>query len=99
MTTMQYMTPDEIQRELGQRIRALRLTKRLTQEGVAKRADVSKMAVRSLEAGTGSSAATLIRVLKALDALSSLDALAPAPTVSPIAMLSGVRHPRRGTRH
>ena len=98
MSAMQYLTPEEIQRELGRRIRSLRLNKRLTQEGVASRADVAKMAVRNLESGKGSTLATLIRVLKALDALSSLDALAPAPTISPVAMLFGPKIPKRGTK-
>lgn len=98
MTSMQYKTPEEIQHELGQRIRALRLNKRLTQEGVAARADVARMAVRGLESGKGSTLNTLIRVLKALDALGSLEVLAPTPMISPVAMLSGPRVRQRGTR-
>lgn len=98
MSNFEYMTPQEIQQELGLRVRALRLNKRLTLEGVARRANVSKRALQNLEAGEGSSLATLIPVLKSLDALAGLDALAPVPTISPIAMLSGPRMPKRGSR-
>lgn len=98
MQTYLHGTPDELVAGLGERVRALRLGQRLTQAGVARRADVSPRAVRALEAGEGSSLSTLVRVLKALDAVDGLDALVPAPTVSPMALLEGARQPRRGTR-
>lgn len=96
---MNFKTPEEVQSDLGERLRQLRLGKRLTQAGLASRAGVSPRAVRALESGEGSNLLTLIRVLKALEALASLDALAPQPTVSPMALLAGSRMPRRGTRN
>lgn len=98
MATPAFQTPEEIQSDLGQRLRQLRLGQRLTQAGLASRADVSPRALRGLENGEGSSLITLIRVLKALGALASLDALAPQPTISPMALLAGNRAPKRGTR-
>ena len=98
MAELRFKTPDEIQAELGTRIRNLRLRKGLTQEGVASRADISSRALRSLEVGGGSSLLTLVKVLKALDALDGLEAFAPKPTVSPMAMLAGNASPKRGKR-
>ena len=99
MATPSFQTPEEIQSDLGARLRQLRLGQRLTQAGLASRAGISPRAVRALESGEGSSLITLIRVLKALGALASLDALAPQPTISPMALLAGNRAPKRGTRH
>ncbi len=98
MSDLTFQTPEEIQAALGTRIRALRLNQRLTQTGLAARSGASARAIRALESGEGSSLITLIRVLKALQALSSLDSLAPAPTISPMAMLAGKRNPQRGSR-
>ncbi|MBW8311755.1 MAG: helix-turn-helix domain-containing protein [Rhizobium sp.] len=99
MSAINFQTPEEIQSELGERLRQLRLGRRLTQAGLASRAGVSPRALRALESGEGSNLVTLIRVLKALEALASLDALAPQPTVSPMALLTGSRLPKRGTRN
>ncbi|ODU51384.1 MAG: hypothetical protein ABS98_07015 [Lysobacteraceae bacterium SCN 69-48] len=98
MATPSFQTPEEIQTDLGQRLRQLRLGQRLTQAGLASRAGVSPRALRGLESGEGSSLITVIRVLKALGALGSLDALAPQPTISPMALLAGNRARKRGTR-
>lgn len=99
MATPAFQTPEEIQSDLGERLRPLRLGQRLTQAGLASRAGVSPRALRGLESGEGSSLITVIRVLKALGALTSLDALAPQPTISPMALLAGNRARKRGTRH
>lgn len=95
MSEFKFKTPDEIQTQLGDRIRQLRLNADVTQAALADRAGVSARAVRSLERGEGSSLATLIRVLKALGAESSLDAIAPQPTISPMALLERGKAPQR----
>ena len=95
------MTPEELARELGARLRSLRIRKGLEQVDLAARAGVAVRTLRALERGSGSSTGTLLRVLKALDALDGLDALAPVPGVSPLALLKSrkvplrVRKPRR----
>jgi len=93
-----FSRPEEIQALLGQRVRSLRLNRNQDQAHVASKAGVSERALRSLEAGAGSKLITLIRVLKALEALGSLDALAPEPSVSPMAMLSRGKAPQRASR-
>lgn len=82
-----FNTPQELLVGLGERISRLRIRKRFTQAELASRAGVSPRALGDLERGNGSSLITYVSVLKALDALSSLDMLAPAPTISPMALL------------
>lgn len=98
MKNKAFNTPEEIQTELGKRLRRLRLNRNDAQAEVAARAGLSVRTLRDLEMGQGSTVITLIRVLKALDALSSLDALAPKPTVSPMAMLERGHAPQRASR-
>ncbi len=81
------MTPGELARELGQRLRALRIRHDLEQVELAARAGVAVRTLRALELGQGSSVETLLRVLKALEALQGLEHLVPQPTVSPLALL------------
>lgn len=98
MNTSIFKTPDEIQALLGERVRRLRLNRNQDQAQIAAKAGVSERALRSLEAGKGSQLITLIRVLKALEALGSLDALAPEPSISPMAMLGRGKAPQRASR-
>ena len=91
-------TPTELQRDLGQRLRRLRIDRDLSQEQLAGKAGVSLKTLRNLELGAGSSVDTLLRTLKALGVPNLLDSLAPAPGVSPIALLKGPDVPRRVRR-
>jgi transcriptional regulator with XRE-family HTH domain len=91
-------TPEELAGELGERLRALRLSQAWTQASVADKAGVSLRALRELEAGRGSTVLTLIRVLKALGAEHGLQAVAPQPTISPMAMLQQPKGRARGNR-
>ena len=88
-------TPDELQAALGERLRRLRLQHNFDQIQTAEKAGISEKALRNLESGRGSNVSTLLRVLKALDALDSLDVLAPAPSVSPLALLKQGSEPQR----
>jgi transcriptional regulator with XRE-family HTH domain len=92
-----FNTPLEILGMLGERVRRIRLQANISQADLAARAHVSDRAVRMLEKGRGSSLITLVRVLKALDALSSLDALVPVPSISPMALLERGAAPKRAS--
>jgi transcriptional regulator with XRE-family HTH domain len=63
--------------ELGERLRAARLRRRMTQAALATRSDVSLPTLRKLEQGESSSSlATLLRVLQVLGLDKDIDVLA-----------------------
>lgn len=96
-----FRTPQELQIDLGDRVRALRIDRRKTQAEVAVKADVGLRSVIALEKGSGSTVETFVRVLKALGAEDLINALVPEPEISPVAMLERskpvlrVRHSRK----
>ena len=93
-----YRSPAELQSELGERLRALRLNRNLAQSEVAAKAGVSLRSVINLEGGMGSTVETLVRVLNAMDAAGVLETLAPKPQISPLALLHSPRPQRRVRR-
>lgn len=93
-----FSTPAQLQEKLGEGLRALRLRKNLTQAELASKAAVAPRSLTSLENGQGSSVATLVRVLKALDATAAIEQLAPQPSISPLAMLRNPAPPRRARK-
>ena len=73
-------SPDGYARELGARLRSLRLQRNITQSVLALRAGVSVPTLRALESGGRGTVATLAHVLYALGRERELDALlAPDP--------------------
>ncbi len=84
---MDYYTASDnaILKELGERLRKLRLRKNITQEDLAERTLLSVGTVKSLEAGKGK-LSTLLAVLRELGALDQLDQFIPPVTISPIKM-------------
>ena len=81
-----YIVSDStILKELGERLRKLRLRKNITQEELAERAVLSVGTIKSLEAGKGK-LSTLVAVLRELGALDQLDQFIPPVTISPIKM-------------
>jgi len=95
------LTTSEWEKRLGVEVRRLRVARGLTQVELAQRANVSISTIRYMEAGRGSSLATLIRVAKVLDRTKWLASFAPIESsVSPIALLreqnrkAGTERPR-----
>ena len=80
-------TTGEIEKELGEQIRSLRLRKGLPQVEIAERAGVALSALKNLESGKGAALKTFIKVLRALERLEWLDTLAPAVSISPLQIL------------
>lgn len=91
-------TPEELQKQLGERLKLLRISRNYSQIELAKKAGISLKTLRNLEHGKGSSVETLVRTLKALDATNVFDQLAPIPTVSPLAILRNASPPQRVRR-
>lgn len=90
-------TPEEIEVEIGERIKALRLHNDLDQATVAERAGVSLTALKRLENGLGSTVNTLIRVLRALGQEASLHVFAPVPTINPLTMTRAAKPRQRAS--
>ena len=74
-----HVSGEELERELGFRIRALRVAARLTQLELAESANVSVGALQHLESGAGATTGTLTKVLRALGRERWIDALGPTP--------------------
>jgi putative transcriptional regulator len=72
-----------ITQELGERLRALRLRKNITQVELADRTLIAVGTIKSLEKGQGK-LSSLIAVLRELDSLEQLDNFIPPITLSPI---------------
>lgn len=68
----------ELQHQLGQYVRSLRLAQNMTVQEVASSTELAEKSVRNLEGGKGSTTETLFKVLSAVGARRLLNALAPA---------------------
>ncbi|MEO6014528.1 MAG: helix-turn-helix domain-containing protein [Devosia sp.] len=93
------LTDEAVLAELGQRVMATRLARRMTQADLALAAGVSKRTVERLEDGQSSQLSNLIRCLRALGRIEALDALLPEQPANPIDQLTRRRPVRvRGGR-
>ena len=72
-----------IEKELGQRIKELRLRRNITQKELSKATTLSLNTIKALESGRGK-LSTLITVLRELGALDDLDNFIPQTSISPI---------------
>lgn len=90
----QERTTEELMVELGEQLRAQRLRINLTLEDVAGKTGLSINAVRRLESGEGSTLASFVSVLKALNRAGWLQTLQPPVTINPLDMLKQ-REPRK----
>jgi transcriptional regulator with XRE-family HTH domain len=88
-------TTEEIEIELGQQIKALRLRKNVPQVELAQRGGVALGALKNLELGKGATVKTLIRVLRALDRLDWLATIAPTVSISPLQMIKANKPARQ----
>ena len=77
------MTDKAIERELGARIKSLRLRKNLTQQQLSDAVALSLNAIKSLEAGKAK-LSTLVAVLRELGAPDSRDSFIPPLNISPV---------------
>jgi len=89
---------NDLQHDLGHRLRQLRLARNLDQRTVADKAGISLRALGKLENGQGSTLETFLRTLRALDYVKGIEALAPEPTVSPLALLTSPKPQQRVRR-
>ncbi len=91
-----YLASDSvILKELGGRIRKLRLRRNITQEDLAASTLLAVGTIKSLEAGKAK-LSTVVAVLRELGALDQLDSFIPPVTISPIKMLEANRKSSAG---
>jgi len=82
------MSTMNLEVELGRRLREIRRERGLSQQALARVANLSVGAVQHLESGDGATIRTLVRVLRALEQENWIEALrAPAPAFSPLEVL------------
>lgn len=80
------LTLEEMELDLGDKLKRLRLNRNLDQKTLAARAGVSVRALRNLEGGDGSTVRTLLSVVRALGRESWLQTVAPIPTINPLTL-------------
>lgn len=78
------MTDGQILKELGQRIKRVRLNRNISQEDLAKNSGLSRRTVVLLESGYSVGLRVVIRVLRALKSLEELNLFFPDEDLSPI---------------
>ena len=89
-------TVDEIVSALGARLAQRRLSRRLTQDELAKRAGLSKRTVERLETAKGDvRLSAFVAVCQVLGLTEGFDALTPSVELGPIALARGERLPKR----
>ena len=92
-------TPDVL-RELGARLKTLRLQQNLRVQDLAADSGVSRRTIDRLEAGHSVGTENLVRVMRGLGRLQAFEAFLPVPEVSPyeIARLRGKVRQRASRR-
>lgn len=98
MKSLSLKSIPELQAILGEQLKHLRISKDVDQITTAEKAGISEKSLRNLEAGSGSTVGSLLRVLKALDSLEGLQHIAPQPSISPLALLQDSKVRRRVRR-
>lgn len=77
------MTDDAICKEMGDRFKAMRLRKNISQKQLAEETTISLNAIRSLETGKAK-ITTVVAVLRHLKQLDAIDSFVPELPISPI---------------
>jgi len=95
--TTKNLTVEELEADLAEKLKALRLSQNLDQVTLAERAGISERALRNLENGAGSTIKTLISVLRTLGRQEWLDTVAPVATINPLTLTRGVKARQRAS--
>lgn len=85
MTTI--LSPNELELQLGESIKELRLQKNIDRQTLCERAGVSMNACRHLETGQGATVKTLVRVVRALGREDWFAGIAPKVSINPLHMV------------
>jgi|GEM_PF-1152748 len=88
-------TADELEAALGASLKAMRLSRNISQKDLAERAGVGTTALKNLENGEGAKVATLVRVVRALGRESWLENAGPVATINPLALVQNAKPRQR----
>ncbi len=77
-----FMNDTDIGKELGHRVKTMRLNKNWTQQEISDFSAISLSAIKSIESGKGT-IRSLIKILRALKSLDALNNFLPKPPISP----------------
>ncbi len=91
-------SPGELEVQMGESVKELRLQKNLDRQTLCERAGVSMNALRHLETGQGTTVKTLIRVVRALGRQDWLTGIAPKVSVNPLHMVRDHSPRQRASR-
>lgn len=86
----------EVLQEIGERLKALRKARGLTQTEAAERAGLGRNTLYHAERGDNPTLQTVIRLLRAYGRIETLEQFIPVPEVSPMARLRERRMRRDG---
>ncbi len=78
------MSDSEIIRDIGRRIKQLRLNKNMSQETLSERTGLHRVTLSNIERGQKMSLLTIIQILRGLDELQRLDNIIPEERLSPL---------------
>ena len=91
----------ELESDVGEQIKSLRLKQNIDRATLALRAGCSVSALKNLEYGTGTTLRTLIAVVRALGREDWLKHIAPMTTISPLSLpkTGHIRQRARSSTH
>lgn len=94
---VKFKTNSELQVELGQRLRRLRLQRNMPRTELAEKAGVAAGSIAKAEAGKDIRLSTLLRLMRVLDCLDQVLQLIPVAQVSPLDVVD-LGHERKNAR-
>lgn len=88
----------QIEKRIGEKVKAVRLKQNITQDSLAKSSSISLSSVKKLEAGKIGSFDTLLRILRTLGMLDELSHLCEEEQMSPSEYFDMVNSAKKGRR-
>ncbi len=92
-----FMTDQDIEKEIGERLKTIRLNRNITQKKLSEETLLSLTPIKSIEQGQGK-IATLIAILREYDLLDNIDNLIPKQETSPIQLFERQGKQRKRAR-
>lgn len=98
MEDMYSLSDAQIEKRIGEKIKAVRLKQNITQDNLAKSSSISLSSVKKVEAGKIGSFDTLLRILRTLGMLDELSHLCEEEQMSPSEYFDMVNSAKEGRR-